>query len=164
MLRKLVAAVGMAMAFSLLGAAPQSRAAVPASCTAALTNDCLFTMLTDMGLSPKPLKKGYLVSFKQDTWTINVQFVLSDNLARLGINANLGIVDASQVSAAQWQALMVANGDIDPSNFYYDAEMKKLFLHRTLENRYVTAAVLRAQLDTFTSNMRSTANLWAFAK
>jgi len=164
MLRKLTAVCGLAVAAGLLAAGPQARAAVPASCTAALTNDCLFTTLTDMGLSPRALSKGYLVTFKQDTWTINVQFVLSPNLSRLGLNANLGMVEGSQVTAAQWQALMEANGDIDPTAFYYDATQKKLYLHRTLENRYLTAAILREQLDTFSANMRSTAKLWAFTK
>src|SRR5580765_1042622 len=64
----------------------------------------LKTMLTNMGYEPSPLKSGYLLVIKKDTWTYNMQVVLSGNGTKLGINANLGSVDdPSTVTADQWR-------------------------------------------------------------
>jgi hypothetical protein len=142
-------------------AAPPARAA-DSACVAVLTNDCLSQTLTQMGLEPKPLSKGFLVVEKQGTWTYNVQFVLSGDGTKLGLNANLGDVNEAEVTGDQWRALLAANNDIDPSDFYYDPSRKKLYLHRVMDNRYLTPAILRAQLDSFINDMRSTDKLWAF--
>jgi hypothetical protein len=145
--------------------------ALPAAQTAAaappgqLTDDTLRTMLDGMGLEPKPLSKGFLIAIKRDTWTYNMQFVLSANKDKLGMNANLGMIeDADSVTAAQWKALMISNGNIEPSVFYYDPDHKKLYLHRVLDNRCLTPAYLRSQIENFISDMKSTADLWKFTK
>src|SRR4051812_21843933 len=145
------AGLGAAVVLAALAVPHQARAALPASCTALLTNDCLLTLLTDMGFEPKPLTKGYLVVVKQDTWTINIQVVISENTSKLGLNANLGDVTEASVTAPQWLAVMAANADVDPSSFYYDAKLKRLMLHRTMDNRYMTSAILRGQIDRFAS-------------
>lgn len=130
-----------------------------------LTEDTLKTTLDNMGYEPKKLSKGYLLAIKQDTWTINMQIVLSPDSRKLGLNANLGIVeDPAAVSATQWMNLLIANGDIDPSAFYFDKEQKKLYLHRSFDNRTVTPAVLRKELDNFAANVRQTEALWKFTK
>jgi hypothetical protein len=143
-------------------AAGQGGAATGAS---QLTDDGLRQMLDGLGLEPKPLSKGFLIVMKRDAWTYNLQVLLSDNKEKLGINANLGTVkDPDSVTAAQWRALMVANGTIEPSFFYFDADKKKLFLHRAMNNRGLTPAYLRTQIDTFVEDMRKTADLWKFTE
>lgn len=130
-----------------------------------LSNDSLKTMLDNMGYEPKALSKGYLLVIKQDTWTLNMQVVLSGDSRKLGLNANLGKVeDPSSVTADQWMKLLISNGDIDPSAFYFDKDQKKLYLHRSFDNRAVTAASLRREIENFAGNIRSTAPLWGFAK
>lgn len=150
-----------ALALGLLAQAPQA-AAQSAGCTAALTDACLSQMLTGLGYEPKPLSKGFLIAKKVDSWTLNMQLVLSPDGRKIGMNANLGMVDASQVTADQWQALLISNGDIDPSAFYYDADQKKLYLHRSIDNRYQTPASLANDIDNFMDNIRSTSKLWSF--
>src|SRR5262249_22483861 len=109
-----------------------------------LTDDTLKQMLDNMGMEPKKLSKGYLLAIKQDTWTLNIQVVLSPDGRKLGLNANLGKVDdPAGVTASQWMDLLISNGDIDPSAFYFDKEQKKLYLHRSFDNRAVTPAILR---------------------
>lgn len=131
----------------------------------ALTDESLQTMLTNMGYAPKALKKGYLIVVKrEDNWTINMQVLLSPNHAKLGFNANLGKVEEASITAAQAVELLVANGDIDPSNFYFDREQQKLYLHRSMDNRAVTPEFLRKQIDSFATNVKSTEKLWAFTK
>ena len=129
-----------------------------------LTNEGLQQMLTNMGYAPKALKKGFLIVAKQGTWTVNMQVVLSPNLTKLGFNANLGMVDETTVTAAQWVELLIANGDIDPSAFYFDRTQKKLYLHRSLDNRAVTPEFLRGQIETFSGNIMKTEKLWSFTK
>jgi len=130
-----------------------------------LVNDTLKQMLDGMGMEPKALSKGFLVALKQDTWTINLQVLISENKLKIGLNANLGkIDDPDNVTASQWRALLIANGDVDPSYFYFDKDQKKLYLHRSFDNRAVTPAFLRGQIESFAANVRSTEALWKFTK
>jgi hypothetical protein len=130
-----------------------------------LSNDSLKTMLDNMGYAPSALSKGYLVAIKRDTWTYNMQLVLSDDQTKLGINANLGKVDdPDSVAAATWLKLLQDNADTDPSHFYFDKDQKKLYLHRVLDNRSITPAFLRQQIDAFCGNIHDTSADWAFTK
>jgi hypothetical protein len=145
--------------------ARQASQSAPVAALSQLSNDGLRQMLDSMGLEPKPLSKGFLIAIKQDTWTFNMQLVLSANQEKLGMNANCGVVENPDgVTAAQWKALLVSNGDIEPSFFYFDAERKKLYLHRVMDNRGLTPAFVRSQIDNFIGNMRSTSELWKFTK
>jgi hypothetical protein len=131
----------------------------------ALNDDSLKSTLTNMGYEPKKLSKGFLLALKQDTWTLNVQVVLSPDLRKVGLNANLGKVDdPAAVAASDWMELLISNGDIDPSAFYFDKTQKKLYLHRSFDNRTITPAVLRKEIDNFASNIRQTEKLWKFTK
>jgi hypothetical protein len=130
-----------------------------------LNNDSLKGMLDGMGYEPKALSKGYLVALKQDTWTINMQLVLSPDGTKLGMNSNLGMVeDFDAVPAAKWLALLVSNGEIDPSAFYFDRDQKKLYLHRVVDNHEITPAFLRGQIESFANNVKNTETLWTFTK
>ena len=132
---------------------------------AKLDDDSLKTMLDNMGYAPTNLSKGYLISVKRDTWTYNMQLVLSEDQSRLGLNANLGEVDdPSTVTSDQWRNLLEKNSDIDPSDFYYNKDQKKLYLHRVLDNRALTPEILRTQIDNFCSNIHDTADDWKFTK
>lgn len=130
-----------------------------------LDNDSLKTMLDNMGYAPSALSKGYLLAIKQDSWTYNMQVVLSGDGTKLGLNANLGTVDSpDDISAATWLKLLEDNSDYDPSAFYFDKDAKKLYLHRVIDNRGITPAVLRQQIDNFVGNIHDSADDWKFTK
>lgn len=130
-----------------------------------LTNDTLKSTLDGLGYEPKALSKGFLVALKKDSWTINMQLVLSPDQTKLGINANLGAIEKMEdVPAATWLALLQENANIDPSSFYVDKDQKKLYLHRVLDNRAITPAYIRKQVETFAGNVRDTEALWKFTK
>jgi len=130
-----------------------------------LTDESLKSLLDGMGLEPKKLSKGYLIAIKREAWTYNMQLVLSGDGTKLGINANLGVVDKpEEVPASAWLALLQANSEIDPSSFYFEKEQKKLYLHRVLDNRGLTAVVVRKQVEAFCDNLKSTGDLWKFTK
>jgi hypothetical protein len=155
-------AVSLAMCLLALAALAGPPARAADSCAAALTNDCLGQTLMQMGFEPKALNKGFLVTQKEGTWTFYVQFVLSDDGTKLGLNSNLGDVNEAEVTADQWRALLASNTDIDPSSFNYDPAKKRLYLHRVMDNRSLTPAILKTQLDNFINDMRSTSKLWGF--
>ena len=125
-----------------------------------LTDETLLKTLNDMGLETRDLSKGYLVTVHQDSWTLYVQFVLSTDTTKLGMNANLGQVNEETVTADQWKTVLATKNDIDPSSFNYDPKQKKLFIHRVMDNRGLTPTILQGQLDYFLKNVRETENVW----
>ncbi len=131
----------------------------------ALDDDGLRTMLNGMGYEPAKLSKGFLITVKKDTWTYYIQFVLSSDNTKLGMNSNLGMVsDPDSISASEWRRLLEENNEIDPSTFLFNKEQKKLYMHRSLDNRGVTPAFVRTQIENFTSNMHDTSEYWKFTK
>lgn len=133
----------------------------PPAAVQALDDAGLKTMLEGLGYEVKALSKGFLIAYADDDWTISVQIVLSNDKTKMGFNANLGKVDdLSAVPAAKWLGLLVANGSIDPSAFYVSEDSKELYLHRVVDNRGITPAVLRVQLENFISNIIDNADTW----
>ena len=130
-----------------------------------LTAESLQKALDELGYGPRKLGNGYLISIKKDTWTYNMQFTISEDFSRLDVKANLGVIDRSEkITSAQWMSLMVANGNIGPSCFYFDKQAKKLYMHRVLDNRAITSAYIRQQTDEFCANIRETSTTWSFKK
>ncbi len=119
------------------------------------------SLLVGIGYQPTHLSKGLLIQLKRGTWTLYVQTVLSADGRKMGLNANLGEVTPDSVTAAQWKDLLVLNGDIEPSMFYFDATRNKLYMHRVLDNRGMSQAVLRTELDTFMDQVQSTSKTWS---
>lgn len=155
--------VGTLVAGSIRAQEPQEEVA-PA--TRGVLNDAsLQQMLVDMGYEPKKLKQGYVVAIKQGEWTFNVQFLISPNKEKIGLNANVGTVDdTSAVTAAQWMNVLASNTDIAPSFFYFNKNNRTLYMHRVLDNRCITSTILRQQVDAFTASIKDTAEVWKFTK
>lgn len=130
-----------------------------------LDDAALEEILTGLGYEPKKLSKGFLVTVKKDEWTYYIQFVLSGDTTRLGMNANLGSVDnPDTVTAKEWMDLLAQNNVIDPSSFNFDKTQKKLYLHRVLDNRAITPAYIRVQIENFYTNIHDTSDYWKFVK
>src|SRR5438067_6670995 len=133
--RKSISVIGVfavtLWAATLLAARLGAQDDTHAAARGVLTDVSLSQMLTEMGFEPKKLKQGYVVAIKQGEWTYNVQFVISANKEKLGLNANMGSVeDANAVTASQWMSLLAANTDTAPSFFYYNKNNHILYMHR----------------------------------
>lgn len=136
-------------------------AQVPAARAAAIHDDqTLAGMLVDLGYQPKKLSHGYLILVEKDGWKMYVQLRLSDDGTKLGMNANLGDVDESKVTADQWKGLLIANAELDPTSLNYDEKLKRLFLHRVLDNRDITPEFLKNQCDHFLDDIRTSEKWW----
>ncbi len=130
-----------------------------------LDDASLQKMLDGLGFEPKKLSKGFLIAVKKEGWTYNIQFVISADRSRLGMNANLGSIEkAEDVTAGQWMNILIATREVDPSAFYFDKDQKKLYLHRVLDNRAIIPAYVREQVDNFCANMKNTSDAWKFTK
>ncbi|MDE2436736.1 MAG: hypothetical protein KGM49_10790 [Sphingomonadales bacterium] len=125
-----------------------------------VSETALRSVIESMGFAPTKLNKGFLIKVTRDKWTLYVQLVLSDDGTKLGMNANLGEVNVDAVTAVQWRNILVENGDIDPSQFFLNADTKKLYLHRALDNRNMTPQYLASQLDIFMGQVISTEKVW----
>lgn len=129
------------------------------------SDDDLKTVLDNLGLEPKQLSAGYLVSVKQDTWTFHIQFVVSGDKTKVGLNANLGEVkDPTAVTAAEWLDILKANEDLEPSIFYFGKKLNKLYLHRTFDNRALTPAIVKRELDNFCGHIKTAMGVAKFVK
>lgn len=155
-----------ALTTPLLGAGPlQSPPAAPAPSEQGLTDAQLSQLLDSMGFAPRKLSKGYLIVIQRDGWTYNMQLVLSPDLTKLGMNANLATsANPAALPASVWRSLLADNEDVDPSCFYFDRKLNRLFLHRVLDNHGITPAFLRQQIDNFCQNIKSTEADWSAVK
>lgn len=130
-----------------------------------LTESTLVQMLEDLRYEPRKLRQGYVVTIREDDWTYNVQLVISPNGEKIGLNANIGVVDDPvSVRAADWQNVLAENTAISPSFFYYNKANRTLYMHRVIDNRCVTATILRQQIQAFTEDIRESADAWKFVK
>jgi|GEM_PF-6613711 len=156
------AATAAILAIGILGAtvfAPALRAQQDQQ--GALTKDSLKAMLDGLGLEPKPLNGGYVVTIKRDGWDDAIQFGISDDRTKLGLNANLGaIAKPDTITAAQWKKLLEDNFEINPSFISFDGKNNRLFMARVLDNHAITPAYLRQQIDNFCTNVHTTAADW----
>lgn len=151
--------IAAAFAFALFAGLPGVALA-----QAVLDDTSLQQMLDGLGYAPKALSNGYLITVENEGWTMYIQVLLSSDHTKLGMNANLGSVDESTVTADQWKGLLAANNDIDPEGFVYNADTKKLYMHLSLDNRDMTPQTMREQIDNFMGRIRSTESLWSFTK
>src|SRR4051794_32569684 len=76
-----------------VGAQSKGQAESRSASADVLTDESLMQDLSNMGFEPKKLSKGFLIAIKQDSWTLNMQLVISGNTEKIGLNANLGKVE-----------------------------------------------------------------------
>jgi hypothetical protein len=148
------------------GAAPlQESLPVPTATGQSLSDTQLLQLLEAMGFTPRKLSKGYLIVIQREGWTYNMQLVLSPDQTKLGINANLATsANPAALPASVWRSLLEDNEDVDPSCFYFDRKLNRLYLHRVLDNHAITPAFLRQQIDNFCQNIKSTEADWSAVK
>jgi hypothetical protein len=130
-----------------------------------LTDVTLLQLLDGLGYAPKKLSKGFLIAIQRESWTYNIQLVLSPDRTKLGMNANLATsANPAALPASVWLALLQDNEDVDPSCFYFNRKQNKLYLHRVLDNHAITSAFLRDQIDKFCQNIKGSADDWGAVK
>jgi hypothetical protein len=132
----------------------------------ALTDESLKTMLSNMGYEPEEIKatdgsKIYRVTIEKDDWKFVVNFSISPDKSYVWQVALLKTIpDPDKVPAAPLLKMLSENDEIGPVFFSYSPNTKRFYLNAGLENRGVTPARFRKELDRLTGHIKRTAALW----
>lgn len=122
-------------------------------------------LLENMGYAPEKVDDGvYRVVIDQDNWTIYLRFSLStDGGQKVWITTSFGeIPNWEKAPAEPLMKLLILNDSIGPAHFYVtqSGTSRKLNLAKAVDNRGITASVLRREIDKFVGSVKSTADNW----
>lgn len=150
-------------------AQPPADAGSKAEAGGPIAEEDLPKMLQNMGYEAEKVDEGvYRVVIEQDSWTFYIRFSLStDSKQRLWMTSSFGeIKDWQKMAPAPLMALLVANDRIGPAHFYVtvSGDVRRLNAARAVDNRGITPAILRRELDKFLTNIRDTAEQWDIEK
>ncbi len=164
-MRRLLIVVAVAALLCAVGVAAQDApepGATAARAPGRLTDADLFAMLDGLGVEPVKVNEAvFRVTVRQDGWTVPVQFALSRSEEKVWMTAFLGgVSDPEQASASSLRALLTAYEAVAPAHFFLKDGGLKLHLGMALDNRAVTPAALRRDLDHLCAGIRATADLW----
>jgi hypothetical protein len=134
-----------------------------------LTNEALEKMLTDMGYEPKASKSEdgkrtwYNLTIEQDNFTFVLDLSLADG--KLWFSCPLRkVAEPEKVPAEKLWKLLEENDTIYPGSFSYYAQRKQFFYNLAVENRDLTPAKVRSELDRAMGVMRRTYPDWDTSK
>ena len=121
--------------------------------------------LTDIGYEPKSLnsepgKEKFEIVVRKTDFDVPVGVEISPSKRFVWFTAFLGTApDASKEPASRFEALLKANGSIQPTSFYITSK-GNLMIGIALENRAATNAVLRFAIDKLADDTVKNASLW----
>ena len=155
-------AIGLML--GLWGTAHSQESAISEPCSRLEDGD-LPKLLENMGYAPEKVDDGvYRVVIDQDNWTIYLRFSLStDGGQKVWITTSFGdIADWQNVPAEPLLRLLILNDTIGPAHFYVTqaGAVRKLNMAKAVDNRGVTASVLRREIDKFVGSVKTTADQW----
>lgn len=152
-----------------IGTAPAPRRAEAdekAAAPAALTDDSLRKMLTDMGFEFTDNKSAggtpfFQLTITRNDWSLSPYVNLSPDKSALWIYVFLQKIPAENKNlSAHLRALLEANSSAQVFfNVYKDSGF--IGLNRSVPNRGITPVVFRKTIDQFDEYARQTVDLWA---
>lgn len=133
-----------------------------------LTIDSLTKMVSGLGFEPKKVGDTVQrIEIERDKFTFRINLSVSGNTKKVWMSSYLvEIPDLSKVPANLLSDLLVSNGEIGPAHFYLVKLEKSYWLKMgfALDNRSITPAYFRGELDWFLEKMSETAKLWDKSK
>lgn len=145
----------------------------PAPAGGALTIESLKGVLEGLGYEPENINNAaYRLRISRDGWNFVVTTSLSPSKEKLWLTAYLSETpDVTKLPPATLAKLLLANNDIGPAHFYFldctDCKVKDsklLYIGMSLDNRSLSPAQFRKELDRFCANIKNTAEFWDVAK
>jgi hypothetical protein len=135
--------------------------------TTALTSQTLLKLLTDMGYEPKKINDlTFDLKIQRDGWTIYLRLFLTADQTRVWLTSTLETIpDINKVPAEVLAKLVQGNATYSPCFFYFEVDPKnkdwrRLRVANPVDNRGITAAVLRAEIDRMVTNIKNSKPLW----
>lgn len=157
------------MTFNLPARADQPATPKPAPAAAPsiapLTDESLQEMLEKMGYEAKVEKTNqgniYSVTIKRGTWTYIIDVSLSPSKTKLWLSGWLSVLPENEkIPVDKLLGLLEGSWTYGPAHFRYHKAFRQLNLGLCLDNREITPAVLRDQLENFMETMKKTELLW----
>lgn len=128
----------------------------------------LTAMLKGLGYEPEAAgDSAQRVTVERDKFTFRITFSVSGNTKKVWMSSYLvEIPDLTRVPSSALTGVLLSNGDIGPAHFYLVKTGDKHWLKIgfALDNRNITPAYLRSEMDWFMDRMSDTATLWDKAK
>lgn len=129
-----------------------------------VTLDSLPKMLTGLGLEPKKSgEAAYVIVIERNKFTFRISVSISGNEKKLWMSSYLvEIPDLSKVASTTLAEALQSNADTGPAHYYLVKSGDKFWLKIgfALDNRNVTPAYFRSELDWFLDKMADSASVW----
>lgn len=118
-------------------------------------------MLANLGYEPKDLGENiYEITVTKEGWDVFISVSLSRSKAKMWLVVNLGnFGEKSKNDPKKLYALLQKNTDIQPAQFYIRGDGLRLGV--PLDNRALTPALIRKEIDTLADHTAKTEALWA---
>lgn len=134
-----------------------------------LTDESLKTMLENMGYTPKVEKtaKGniYTITIKRGTWTYIIDLSLSPSKTKLWLSGWLSALPEKEpIPADKLLDLLEGSWTYGPAHFRYHRAFRQLNVGLCLDNREMTPAAVRTQIESFMETMKKSELLWNVKK
>jgi hypothetical protein len=131
-----------------------------------LNDSSLDALLRNLGYDPEVTKSAsgkriyYRLVTVEDAFRFVVDISLDQSCSRLWFSAPLPEVAVDKVPPSRLVKLLEANDDITPASFSYDKARQRFYLNLAVDNRDITAAIVRKELTSLLRVIERTAPLW----
>jgi hypothetical protein len=130
-----------------------------------LTDAALLEMIQKMGYEAQIEKtdKGniYSLNIKRGTWTYIIDVSLSPSKTKLWLSGWLSELPPNEkISVDKLLDLLEGSWTYGPAHFRYHKKFRQLNIGLCLDNREISPAVLREQLESFMETMKKSELLW----
>jgi len=147
------------------GGEPAPKAEAPATKPGQLTDDSLKTMLDNLGYDVRASKSAdgkpmYYVKLKRDTWEFEISVVLRSDISMLWLTC--GVADlppTDKVPAEVLEKMLAKSDELGPTHFGMK-KSRRVYLNCPLQNKDITPASLRKNLEQLADDVKGTEDLW----
>ncbi len=129
-----------------------------------ITAESLPKLLSSLGYEPTKVgETTQRLTIERDKFKFVLNLSVSGNAKKVWMSSYLvEIPDLSKVPARLYSDLLLSNSEVGPAHFYLVKVGEKNWLKMgfALDNRNITPAYLRGEIDWFLERMSQTAKLW----
>ncbi|RYG24621.1 hypothetical protein EON82_10050 [bacterium] len=133
-----------------------------------VTAETLPKLLSGLGYEPTKVDQAIQrITIERDKFTFRLNFSVSGNTKKVWMSTYLvELPDLSKVPAKSLADALLTNSEIGPAHFYLAKVGEKVWLKMgfALDNRNITPAYLRGEIDWFLERLAEKAPVWDKAK
>lgn len=133
-----------------------------------LTEESLLTLLKNLGYEPEKVGVTYRIKIEKPKWNFVISISISSNTRKLWMSSFLAQVpDIEKIPQSAMMKLLETNSDIGPAAFVLVEDSKNkpngrwLKMQYGQDNRGITPAIFRTELDWFLERLQETGTTWS---